>query len=224
MKDVYKNKNIIGTDETGVGDYLSPLVVAAVLVPKENIQKLIDWGVTDSKKLTDKKILEIFELIKSHIKSSVRFVSQAQYNYLTEKKKFNAHELKLLIHLKAINAIEDRVEYYDEVIMDQFADIKNLNKYFSHISQSEEIKMPKQKLTTVIGGELEHVAVAAASIVARAYFLKMMEEQNKKWSFNFPLGTNNIVEEAAKKFVKENGKDALYQVAKMSFKTTKKII
>ncbi len=180
MKDVFKNKNIIGTDETGVGDYLTPLVAAAVLVPKGNVQKLIDLGVTDSKKLTDSRILEIFELIKPHIKSSVRFVSQAQYNFLTESKKFNAHELKLIIHLKAINAIEDRIETYDEVIMDQFADLKNINKYFARISQSEEVRMPKEKLTTLINGEIEHVAVGAASIVARAYFLKMVEAQNKE--------------------------------------------
>lgn len=224
MNNNFANKNIIGSDETGVGDYLSPLVAAAVLVPKENINKLISLGVQDSKKLTDKKIIEIFENIKPYIKSSVRYVSQAKYNFLTDNKRFNAHELKLLIHLQAINAVESRIENYDLVIMDQFADLKNLNKYYSHISQSEEITMPRKELITLTNGESAHVAVAAASIVARAYFVKMMEEQEKKWNFKFPLGTNAIVENAAKEFVKANGKDALYQVAKMSFKTTEKII
>lgn len=180
MKDVFKNKSIIGSDETGVGDYLTPLVAAAVFVPKENVQKLVNLGVTDSKKLTDGKILEIFESIKPYIKSSVRYVTQAQYNYLTDNKGFNAHELKLLIHLKAINAVEERLDDYDEVLMDQFADLKNVNKYFAHISASEEIKMPKKKLTTLINGESEHVSIGAASIVARAYFVKMMEAQDKE--------------------------------------------
>lgn len=224
MNDNFLNKNVIGSDETGVGDYLTPLVAAAVLVPKENVNKLVNLGVQDSKKLTDKRILEIFESIKPYIKSSVRFLSQAKYNYLTETKKFNAHELKLLIHLQAINAVESRIEKYDLVIMDQFADLKNVNKYFAHVSQSEEISMPKEKLITLTNGESAHVAVAAASIVARAYFVKMMEEQEKKWNCKFPLGTNEIVEKAAREFVKANGKDALYQVAKLSFKTTEKII
>lgn len=51
-----------------------------------------------------------------------------------------------------------------------------------------------------------------------------MEEQNKKWNAIFPLGTNSIVENFARKFVEKHGKDALNEVAKLSFKTTQKII
>lgn len=223
MKDIYLNKNIIGSDETGVGDYLTPLVGAAVFVPKENVQKLINLGVTDSKKLTDKKIVELAEEIAPYIKQSIRAMSQAQYNFLTSNKNYNAHELKLLLHLKAINAVEARVEDVDLVIMDQFADLSNLNKYHAKLSRDEEVKMPRAKLITVTGGELEHVAVAAASIVARAHFVKLMDEQNKKWEMTFPLGTNAIVENAARDFVAKHGRKALYEVAKLSFKTTEKI-
>jgi ribonuclease HII len=41
---------------------------------------------------------------------------------------------------------------------------------------------------------------------------------------NFPLGTNKLVEKVAKKFIKNYGKEKLNMVAKISFKTTKKII
>ena len=39
----------------------------------------------------------------------------------------------------------------------------------------------------------------------------------------FPLGTNADVEEVALEFCKKYGRPALYEVAKISFKTTEKI-
>lgn len=223
MKDIYLNKNVIGADETGVGDYLTPLVAAAVFVPAANVRKLESLGITDSKKLTDDKILELFDAIKPMIKSSVRKLSQRQYNFLT--KKYNANELKMLLHMQAIKAVEDRVENIDLVILDAFSNESSLNKYRKRISLEEE-NTPDWNTETsyVVKGEMEHVAVAAASIVARAYFVKMMQEQSKKWGMKFPLGTNSIVEEFSKQFVNKHGKDNLYNVAKISFKTTEKIL
>lgn len=157
------------------------------------------------------------------IKSSVRKLSQKQYNFLT--KKYNANELKMLIHMQAIKAVEDRVENVDLVILDAFSNESSLDKYRNRISTTEE-NTPDwtTKTSYVEKGEMEHVAVAAASIVARAYFVKMMQEQSKEWGMKFPLGTNPIVEEFAREFVKKHGKDNLYNVAKISFKTTEKIL
>ncbi|CAM9097419.1 ribonuclease HIII [Mycoplasma marinum] len=223
MKAIYRNLKIIGADETGVGDYMTPLVAAAVFVPLQHIKKLEDMGITDSKKLTDKKILELFEKIKPLIKSSVRHLSQKGYNKLNTS--FNAHELKTIIHLQAINAVESRVDDIDLVILDQYVNENSFNKYVQRIEKSSlDIKGIKPKLKMVTKGEMEHVSVAAASIVARAYFLKMMEAQCKKYNMNFPLGTNDRVVNAALEFVNKYGKDKLIEVAKLSFKTTSKII
>lgn len=45
----------IGVDETGVGDYFTPVVSVACFIPKNNIDEIINLGVKDSKKLNDKK-------------------------------------------------------------------------------------------------------------------------------------------------------------------------
>lgn len=222
MKQIYINKNIIGADETGVGDYLTPLVAAAVFVPAANVHKLESLGITDSKKLTDEKILELFEKIKPMIKSSTRKMSQKQYNFLTNK--YNANELKMYLHMQAIKSVEERSSNVDLVILDAFSNDNSLNKYRKTLSSSGEVEDFKTKVIYVTKGEMEHVSVAAASIVARAYFLKMMEEQNKKWNMKFPFGTNVMVEYFTKEFIKKHGKDNLYNVAKISFKTTKKIL
>ncbi len=223
MKAIYKDLKIIGADETGVGDYLTPLVAAAVFVPTQHIAKLEAMGITDSKKLTDKKILELFEQMKPLIKSSVRHLSQKGYNKLNTS--FNAHELKTIIHLQAINAVESRVEGIDLIILDQFVNENSFNKYVSRLDKSSlDVSPLKKELKMVTKGEMEHVSVAAASIVARAYFLKMMESQNERYNMTFPLGTNDRSVSCAKEFVKKYGAEKLNEVAKLSFKTTEKVI
>ena len=92
MKSIYKGKNIIGSDETGVGDYLTPLVAAAVFVPYQNVDKLSKMGITDSKKISDKQILILANKIKPLIKYRIKHLTQAGYNKLN--KSFNANELK----------------------------------------------------------------------------------------------------------------------------------
>lgn len=221
MKNEYLNKNIIGADETGVGDYLTPLVAAAVMVPSRYVNDLISLGITDSKKLTDQRILELFNKIKPMIKSSVRKMSQKQYNFLG--KKYNANELKMYLHMQAIKSVEDRVEA-DLVILDAFSNENSLNSYRNRIKNDGEVEDWSVKTLYIEKGESEHVSVAAASIVARAYFIEMMKSQDKEWGMHFPLGTNATVEEVAREFVKKHGKENLYNVAKMSFKTTEKII
>lgn len=221
----YQNKNVIGSDETGVGDYLTPLVSCAVFVSRENTKALIDAGVVDSKLLNDKQIRLIANKIKPLVKYSTRIMSQAQYNFLTDNKKYNAHELKALLHLKAINALEERNKDIDLIIIDAFASQKNIEKYFTKlIANEDDVAQIKNKVLYVEKGESEHVAVAAASIIARMFLLDEMEKQTKQWECEFPLGTNERVEKAAKIFLQKHGKGALYKVAKLSFKTTAKIL
>ena len=222
MKSIYLNKNIIGSDETGVGDYLSPLVVASVFVPVVHINKLKKLGITDSKKLSDKKILELFEEIKHLIKSSVRFMKQKQYNFLN--KKYNANELKMYLHMQAISAVEKRIDKIDLIILDAFSNDKSLNKYRNTLIKEEGFDDFINPIKYVTKGEMEHISVATASIVARTYFIKLMEKQEIEWKMKFPLGTNMIVEKTAINFIKKYGKENLYNVAKISFKTTKKIM
>ena len=57
--------DLIGTDESGKGDYFGPLVVAAVLVPKGQELVLGELGVRDSKQLSDHAAKEIAGQIRA---------------------------------------------------------------------------------------------------------------------------------------------------------------
>ena len=54
---------IVGVDEAGRGPVLGPLVVAAVAVPADDLQRLIELGVDDSKTLSAAKRDELNEII-----------------------------------------------------------------------------------------------------------------------------------------------------------------
>lgn len=218
-----KDKNIIGADETGVGDYLTPIVAAAVFVDKKDVEKLIQLGVKDSKELSDKKIKEIFLSIKEYIKFRVNHLTQKGYNNLN--KHMNAHEIKMFLHLKSITQLEkiDKVNN-DLILLDQFASEDNIKKYYETLMRSKlKTDELKKELVLAEKAENKHVSVACASIVARYYFLEMMEEQENECDMKFPLGTNENVEKAAIEFCKKFGRKSLYEVAKISFKTTEKI-
>ena len=223
MREEYLNKNIIGSDETGVGDYLSPLVCSAVFVPKENVHRLEALGIKDSKKLTDKKIQELADKVKPMVRHSIKHLTQKGYNKLNSS--FNANELKMFLHMGAINSLEENIEDTDLIIIDQFSTEDSIKKYEKRLlGTSFGFKEFKAPLKLVTKGESEHVAVAAASIIARDFLIKLMDKQNKEWNTVFPLGTNPIVEDFARDFVNKHGKDKLGEVAKLSFKTTEKIL
>jgi ribonuclease HIII len=66
--------------------------------------------------------------------------------------------------------------------------------------------------------------VAAASILARAEFLKRLELLGRDWGLDLPKGAGLPVDQAAAAFVKRHGAEALAKVAKTHFKTTERAL
>ncbi len=65
----------------------------------------------------------------------------------------------------------------------------------------------------------EDLAVAAASILARDGFVKGLAKLEKQFNVELPKGASSAVDEAAKKFVAEQGADNLPKIAKVHFRT-----
>jgi ribonuclease HIII len=69
----------------------------------------------------------------------------------------------------------------------------------------------------------QNIAVAAASILARARFLKKLSKLSNKYKIDLPKGASQTVIKSAKKFVGLHGKESLRKVAKLHFKTTNEV-
>ena len=204
----------IGIDESGKGDYFGPLVIAAACVKSEDEAWLIELGVKDSKKLSDQKILELAACLEQAIPNEIVTILPQRYNELYQE----IHNLNKLLawgHARALETLLDKVEV-EAAISDQFGDKSFLEK---------ALMEKGRKITLVQKPKAEKdLAVAVASILARAELLKRLEKMKKNYGFSFSKGASPTVEEEASQFVKKFGRDRLQEVAKIHFKTTKKVL
>jgi ribonuclease HIII len=157
-------KGHIGTDESGKGDYFGPLVVAGLFLPAGQQDVLTEMGVRDSKKISDNRIREIAELLKKGYKHSIVAIGPEKYNELYVKMR-NLNRILAWAHSRAIENILEEVRCAT-AITDQFGDkLFITNALMKKGKTIELIQRPKAE---------EDLAVAAASILARAEFLKRL--------------------------------------------------
>lgn len=209
--------SIIGSDECGTGDYFGPMTVAAVFASKDQLSLLTELGVKDSKQLTDEKIREVAQDLAHTIPYSLLILHNEKYNELQEKG-MNQGKMKALLHNQALHHVINKVdnEHYDGILVDQF--VKPAT-YFRYL-EGEKNKITSLYFATQAEGL--HLAVAAASIIARSAFLKEMDILSKRAHFTLPKGASKQVDEAAARLIRKRGEPILRQFTKLHFANTTK--
>jgi ribonuclease HIII len=94
-------KGHIGTDESGKGDYYGPLTVAGFFLPEGQEEVLLELGIRDSKKISDKRVRELSDLIRKGYIHSVVAIGPEKYNELYGKLR-NLNRLLAWAHSRAI--------------------------------------------------------------------------------------------------------------------------
>jgi len=212
----------IGSDEVGVGDYLAPLVVTSVYVDASQIETLRALGVKDSKSMTDKRITAIATSIKDLLPHKTVVFENKYYNAMIEKG-LNAHVVKSFLHNKTLNALTASLpEYPEYVIIDEFASKENHFKYLNKLPKKPVIL--EKNLHFVKKGESVHLAVAAASILARQAFVAYMDELSEKLEMEILKGASAKVDTCAKQIVEKHGETVFKALCKWHFANTKRVI
>ena len=207
-------KGHIGTDESGKGDYFGPLVVAGVFVPDDQQKVLAELGVKDSKRFSDNRVSELAALLKKGYTHSVVVIGPEKYNQLYSKLR-NLNRLLAWAHSRAIENILEEVNC-SSAITDQFGDKSYvLNALMKRGKTIELIQKPKAE---------QDIAVAAASILARAEFLKRLYFLSQDMGIDLPKGASRLVDEAGLRLVKLKGVQSLDKAAKKHFKITGRIL
>lgn len=207
-------KGHIGTDESGKGDYFGPLVVAGVFILDEQQKVLAELGVKDSKRLSDNRVREFADLIKRGYKHSLVVIGPEKYNELYSKLR-NLNRILAWAHSRAIENLLEEV-HCTLAVTDQFGDkVYVLNALMKRGRNIELIQRPKAE---------EDLAVAAASILARAEFLKRLYFLSQDIGINLPKGSPPFVVETGIELAKAHGVQVLDKVAKKHFKITKRIM
>ena len=192
---------------------------AAVCVDEPIADALRSIGVRDSKTCTDHEIKELAEKIKELCtgKFEIIEISPEKYNKLYEQMRTEGKNLNTLLAWGHARAIEELLKRVDckLAIADQFADKRFiLGKLQAKGRTIELVQMPKAE---------QNIAVAAASILARARFVEKIAALSKKYAMTFPLGASAAVIKVGKQFIAKNGLHSLPLVAKIHFRTTAKV-
>ena len=210
----------LGSDESGKGDYFGPLVVAAVCLDKKGGDALLAAGVKDCKALTDEKVLSLAELIRSTALSfSVLVMKPRVYNMRYEQVQNKGGSLNTLLALGHVAALRQAWQKYPQckwALVDQFA--KN-----NAIPDGVHAVVPDMKVLQRPRAE-EDIAVASASVLARAAFLQALQQMVPEAGIGrIPKGGGEAATNAARRLVQKQGMDVLERFVKLHFANTKKL-
>ena len=160
--DLYKYENelyetgikyIGGVDEVGRGPLIGPVVAACVVLPKDFILE----GLTDSKKLSEKKRNIFNEYIKENaLAYGIGVISPEIID------KVNIYEASKLAMLEAIKQVREKINL-EHILIDAMP----LN-----------LDIPT---TSIIKGDSLSISIAAASVIAKVYRDSLMYELDEKY-------------------------------------------
>lgn len=160
MEDLYKYEkelyakglNLIGgVDEVGRGPLIGSVVAACVALPKDFVLE----GLTDSKKLSEKKRNLFYDIIR---------------------------EKAIAVGIGVVDEKKiDEVNIYEATKIAMKEAIKNTNIELEHVlidAMPLDINVPT---TSIIKGDAKSISIAAASVIAKVTRDKMMYELDKKY-------------------------------------------
>ena len=163
LENIYKNYNlIIGVDEVGRGCLAGPVVSCEIIMKKNSKIE----GVTDSKKLSKKKRVALYDkILEECVGYGIGIVDNVKIDEINIKQ---ASRLAMKI---AISNIKD----------------SSGNKVSGDflITDAEKVDVDIPQLNLIHGDELSYV-VSCASIIAKEYRDNMFEEYEEKYpNYNF---------------------------------------
>jgi ribonuclease HIII len=204
----------VGTDEAGKGDYFGPLVVAGVRVlGKEEARELCEIGVRDSKTLSVPGARNLARRILESVGvENTRVVVLRPREYEARRRAAgDINKLLSEINVQVFGELGAGVEIF---VVDEFA--KAARSYI-------EPQLPLGVRLEVRPRAEDDVAVAAASVLARARYLEEMEALSAEVGFELPRGATHVIG-AARRVVEERGEEGLAEVAKVHFSTTRLVL
>lgn len=158
---------VIGVDEAGRGPLAGPVVAAAAIlkpIKELNLKKI--YEINDSKKLSEKKREELFEIINENFIVGIGIATHLEIDEI------NILNGTFLAMKRALESLKEKGIKVEEVkiLVDGNHKIKNLNL----------IQEP------IIKGDGKSISIAAASIIAKVTRDRIMEKYIEKYPcFNF---------------------------------------
>jgi ribonuclease HII len=162
---VITKQTIAGVDEVGRGALFGPVVAAAVLISSEGTKELEKIGVKDSKQLSERQRENLYEIIQS-----VSIDCRIGWASVQEIDRLNILKASLLAMHRAIS----RLSIQPELCL------------IDGNQRIPQLLIPQQ---TVIKGDQQEPAIAAASIIAKVWRDRLMQRLDRKYP-GYSLASN----------------------------------
>ncbi len=142
-----------GVDEVGRGPLIGDVVAACVVLPKDFVCE----GLTDSKKLSEKKRDLYYDYIKEHaLAIGIGSISPEIIDEV------NIYEASKLAMLQAIDKVRKQINL-EHILIDAMPLVLDIDT------------------TSIIKGDSKSISIAAASVIAKVTRDRMMYELDKKY-------------------------------------------
>ena len=119
------------------------------------------------------------------------------------------------MHAEALAEAIDAAGGVSKLVIDQFTSAERLERALEKANVEAEVEIRHRAE--------DHIAVAAASVLARAEFLIGLKELGHDYGEALPKGAGIPVERAARRIFEAGGLEALEAIAKIHFRTTEKV-
>lgn len=204
-----------GLDESGKGDLFGPLVSACVIADGDMVRTWLDAGLQDSKRITsDAAIFKLEKIIRNTkgVVIKTTFAKMAKYNELYTKFG-NLNKLLAWMHAKSLSSalVVRRVPW---AMLDQFSKQPLVQGYFK--DDPIDLKMETK-------AEADPV-VAAASVIARAEFVRQLDLLSKEAGETLGKGAGSHIKAQGRVVVEKFGKESFKNFAKLHFRTSFEVL
>jgi len=208
-----------GLDESGKGDFFGPVIAAALHAGKSAIEAWRKAGAQDSKKMAESKIIELDKLIRGTKGAAVETCfchTMTRYNELMGRAGANLNRLLAWQHATALAGALAR-KPVPWGLLDQFSEQPLVQRELAKKDVGNfELRMRTKAESDPV--------VAAASVVARAEYVRQMHALSKKFGAKLQKGAGPLVKKQAHEIITRFGARALGEFAKLHFRTAYEVV
>ena len=166
-----------GVDEAGRGPVLGPMVMAAVAIQASDVATLNKMGVKDSKLLTPKKRNSLFRFIRANFPHVIIKVTPAEIDDALRNPNSSLNKLEATTTTKLIRRLAAKTSI--KKVMLDLPD-KNKEEYLRLVKKNLKFPNDAIPVDAEYKADLNHVQVAAASILAKVTRDKSLQTVEKK--------------------------------------------
>lgn len=206
-----------GVDEAGKGDLFGPLVSCCVIADGDMVRHWQEEGVKDSKSLTDGSILRLEKIIlrTKGVVVKKTHANMNRYNEMMARPNANLNKLLAWFHARSIMAAL-AVRNVEWGLLDQFSKAPLTQQQLKKDGCDFDLKMRTKAESDPV--------VAAASICARAEFVRQLRSLSTEFGEELKKGASAAVKQQAIELVAKLGPHRLKDFAKVHFKTAYEVL